>query len=160
MWTNISVLNGPSMKLNYWINDYFNLVHVFSYLNTLKQKACFTGCGQTLPDAPQPIDKIHPVTKISVTFQPMMHFWFPLSFRIPLTCVNSLFYDWKHHLKTIGLVGFAQVCLILYIYFKHQCFFSLLNIEGLVGTLYSRIRPMYCQLLMTFIILTWKCCQN
>ena len=37
---------------------------------------------QTLPDDAQPMGKIHPFSKIAVTFEPVMRFGCPLRFRI------------------------------------------------------------------------------
>ena len=38
--------------------------------------------GQTLPDATPPVGKIHPFSKIAVTFAPMQQFRCPSGFRI------------------------------------------------------------------------------
>ena len=37
--------------------------------------------AQTLPDATPPIDKIHPFSKMAVTFEPIMEFLCPSGFR-------------------------------------------------------------------------------
>ena len=48
--------------------------------NTNKPAA--QGEGQTLPDATPPVGKIHPFSKIAVTFEPIQRFRCPSRFRI------------------------------------------------------------------------------
>ena len=38
--------------------------------------------SQTLPDAASPIGKVHPLSKIAVTLEPVMRFWCPSRLRI------------------------------------------------------------------------------
>ena len=45
-----------------------------SYFSFLLKQPCFAGCAQTLPNATPPTDKIHPLSKIAVTFEPVIRF--------------------------------------------------------------------------------------
>ena len=54
--------------------------------------------AHTLPDAIPPIGKIHPFRKI--TFKPMLHSDILFNLKSPKPVQDSLFYDWKHHVKT------------------------------------------------------------
>ena len=49
--------------------------------------------AQTLRDEAPPMDKIHPFSKIAVTFEPVMRFGCPLGLRISKKLSHSLFYD-------------------------------------------------------------------
>ena len=42
-------------------------------MEALPKQACFAGCAQTLFDATPPRSEIHPLNKIAVTFEPIMH---------------------------------------------------------------------------------------
>ena len=54
----------------------------------IEKQAYFAGCAQTLPDANQPIGKIHLFSKIAITFKSIMQFLCPLKFRMALTCAT------------------------------------------------------------------------
>ena len=71
------------------------------------KQAGFAGCAQTLPNEAQPIYKIHPFSKIAVTFEPAMRFGCPSRFRISEK--YSLFYDWKHHFYLFGRDGNIKI---------------------------------------------------
>ena len=64
---------------------------------------------QTLPDATPPVGKIHPVSKIAVTLEPIQR----LGALQDLECLKkgqySLFYEWKHHFKPFGRDGAAKI---------------------------------------------------
>ena len=53
----------------------FNLDQKFPFLS-IKTSLLGRLQAQTFPDATPPISKIHPSSKIAVTFEPMMQFWF------------------------------------------------------------------------------------
>ena len=57
--------------------------------------------GQTLPDAIQPVGKIHLFSKIAVTFKPIQRFRCPLRY--------SLFYGWKHRFQQFGRDGVVKI---------------------------------------------------
>ena len=53
--------------------------------------------AQTLPDEAPPLGKIHPFSKIAVTFGPIQQFYALQDLESLKNCQYSLFYDWKHH---------------------------------------------------------------
>ena len=54
----------------------------------LQKKSCFAGCAQTVPNATQPTGKIHPFSKIAVTFEPVMQFRYPSGLKMLFNIVN------------------------------------------------------------------------
>ena len=68
-------------------------INMFITLTSLLRKLQ----AQTLPDEAPPVGKVHPFSKIAVTFEPIQQFWCPLRFRISEKCQYSLFCDWKYH---------------------------------------------------------------
>ena len=46
-----------------------------------RNKPAKQAAGADLPDATPPIDKIHPFSKIAVTFEPVIQFWCSWGFR-------------------------------------------------------------------------------
>ena len=59
------------------------LIVKFDYINKTGVQA-----AGAKPDATPPIDKIHPFSKIALTFEPMMQFLYHLIFRMSLICVT------------------------------------------------------------------------
>ena len=49
----------------------------WSILDQTKIKPAAQAVGQTLPDAAPPVGKIHPFSKIAVTFKPIKQFMYP-----------------------------------------------------------------------------------
>ena len=58
---------------------------------------------QTLSNATVPIDKIHPLSKIVVTFKQMLIFLYFMRFEMPLQ--YSQLSNWMHHPKLLRLSG-------------------------------------------------------
>ena len=54
-----------------------------------------------------PKGKIHPFSKIAVTFEQVVRFGCPLRFRISLK--DSVFYDWKPHIQPLGPGGAVKI---------------------------------------------------
>ena len=55
----------------------------FYYLPTILKTSLLRRLqAQTLPDAAPPVGKIHPFSKIAVTFEPLQRFWCPSRFRV------------------------------------------------------------------------------
>ena len=83
----------------------------FSFTLTLLQMALWINrnkpaaqaVGQTLLNATPPVGKIHPFSKIAVTFEPIQQFRWPSIFRKKIP--YSLFYDWKHHFNRFGVTA-------------------------------------------------------
>ena len=60
----------------------------------MKDKPAAQAAGQTLPNATPPLGKIHPFSKIAITFEPMKQFICPSIFRISKKkCQYTLYYD-------------------------------------------------------------------
>ena len=79
--------------------NYFTFISLF-FLKVVRRrenKPAVQAAGQTLPDATPPVGKIHPFSKIAVTFERIQRFRCPPRFRISEKCQYSLSYDWKHH---------------------------------------------------------------
>ena len=60
------------------------VIHKTSLLRRLQE--------QTLPDEAPPMGKIHPFSKITVTFEPVMQFWCPSRFRISLKNCSLVYF--------------------------------------------------------------------
>ena len=54
----------------------------FLSFNNFKNKPTAQAAGQTLPDETPPVGKIHPFSKIAVTFVPIQRFRCPSRFKI------------------------------------------------------------------------------
>ena len=70
-----------------YIELFKNLSHTFSSLVVLLLKRMHTDCAQTLSDATPPVGKVHPFSKMAITFTPILKFLCPLRFRnFPCLC--------------------------------------------------------------------------
>ena len=65
---------------------------------------------QTLPDATQPVFKIHPFSKVAVILEPIMQFVMSFVFKNILHICNMVkFYDWKHNFQSFWLGGAVKL---------------------------------------------------
>ena len=60
-------------------------------------KPAAQAAGQTLPNAPPPVGKIHPFSEIAVTFEPYSNLDALPDLESLKRWKYGFFYDWKHH---------------------------------------------------------------
>ena len=92
---------------------YFKGIRLDILQNTKKiNQSCLPGCALTLSDTTPPLGKIQPFSKIVVTFETVLRFWYPLGFRVPYTLARKSSWD-EHYffiIKSASLMGDC-VCL-------------------------------------------------
>ena len=64
---------------------------------------------QTLPDATPPVGKIHPVSKIAVTLEPIQRLGALQDLDYLKKVQYSLFCEWKHNFKPFGRGGATKI---------------------------------------------------